>query len=493
MSTLAHIKKYSLSSTVEPAVWVFCVLSASSQLAFLMTVSVFLLGTASLLASINTSRPDKLWLSFTTFKLPTIFLFSLGVISFICFLNLVTQDTLFESLDVRSKQTALSIFVFGSLIFRVGIRFAKNSMGAIQRKVEKVIFSNETEISLIKLTWLSILFYFIGSYIAIKTGSFGYLKTRESIYNANSLSLVSSVMLSSNLIAVWSSTKLFRAKRTPPRAVLLFCVLITVLLVGAIRGMREDVLYPLLVFLIASLQGVSKYRLKIFSSLLCLIIVTIGITSWTTNYRETINLAGLRLDSSLSFTKILESINVKDQSSSESVELLLLRRLNSLDYISVIVNPAAMGQDKSVSRFAESLIITVVPRFLWPDKPVISPGRDIAIYYRGLSTDIYTSDGVTPMGDAFRLGGWPAILIFMIFYAFVISWSSGFKGMITPPILSFSLFGYLRWDTSATYFTAGIIQNLLFAIVICMLSRKKSPKVRADRNFEETHTIHNRI
>jgi hypothetical protein len=51
-------------------------------------------------------------------------------------------------------------------------------------------------------------------------------------------------------------------------------------------------------------------------------------------------------------------------------------------------------------------VVDVIPRILWPGKPVLTPGYQISQQYFLLPAQVYTSSAVTPEGDLFRHGGW---------------------------------------------------------------------------------------
>jgi hypothetical protein len=56
-------------------------------------------------------------------------------------------------------------------------------------------------------------------------------------------------------------------------------------------------------------------------------------------------------------------------------------------------------------------IVDLIPRILWPGKPILAPGYQISQEYYQLPAQIYTSSDVTPEADLYRHGGWfPLIL-----------------------------------------------------------------------------------
>ncbi|MGH3205248.1 MAG: hypothetical protein ACRDP5_24840 [Streptosporangiaceae bacterium] len=56
-------------------------------------------------------------------------------------------------------------------------------------------------------------------------------------------------------------------------------------------------------------------------------------------------------------------------------------------------------------------VVGLIPRILWPGKPVLTPGYQISQEYFQLPPQVYTSSAVTPEADLYRHGGWfPLIL-----------------------------------------------------------------------------------
>ena len=56
-------------------------------------------------------------------------------------------------------------------------------------------------------------------------------------------------------------------------------------------------------------------------------------------------------------------------------------------------------------------VADLIPRILWPGKPVLTPGYQISQEYFLLPAQVYTSSDVTPEADLFRHGGWfPLVL-----------------------------------------------------------------------------------
>jgi hypothetical protein len=53
-----------------------------------------------------------------------------------------------------------------------------------------------------------------------------------------------------------------------------------------------------------------------------------------------------------------------------------------------------------------SPVVDLIPRVLWPGKPVLAVGWQMSQEYFDLPSSIYTSSDITPEGDLYRHGGW---------------------------------------------------------------------------------------
>jgi hypothetical protein len=65
-------------------------------------------------------------------------------------------------------------------------------------------------------------------------------------------------------------------------------------------------------------------------------------------------------------------------------------------------------------------VVDLIPRILWPGKPILTPGYQISQEYFDLPATAYTSSDVTPEGDLFRHGGWLPLIVGMFLLGCVI-------------------------------------------------------------------------
>jgi hypothetical protein len=57
--------------------------------------------------------------------------------------------------------------------------------------------------------------------------------------------------------------------------------------------------------------------------------------------------------------------------------------------------------------------VGLIPRILWPGKPILASGYQVSQEYYQLPPQIYTASDVTPEGDLYRHGGWVPVILGM--------------------------------------------------------------------------------
>jgi hypothetical protein len=90
----------------------------------------------------------------------------------------------------------------------------------------------------------------------------------------------------------------------------------------------------------------------------------------------------------------------------QSADLLAVR-LRSIDSPAIIMQrtPSEIPYVNPAQLLVAPLV-DVIPRALWPGKPVLATGLQMSEEYFELPAQIYTASAVTPEGDLYRHGGW---------------------------------------------------------------------------------------
>ena len=92
----------------------------------------------------------------------------------------------------------------------------------------------------------------------------------------------------------------------------------------------------------------------------------------------------------------------------------MLSRIREIDSPAIIMQrtPAEIGFVSPV-QLVTAPIAALVPRAVWPGKPILDPGYEFSQTYYELPATVYTSSAITPVGDLYRHGGWIPVIVGM--------------------------------------------------------------------------------
>ena len=85
----------------------------------------------------------------------------------------------------------------------------------------------------------------------------------------------------------------------------------------------------------------------------------------------------------------------------------LAERIRTIDSPAIIMQrtPAQIPYT-SPAELIISPVVNLIPRILWPGKPILAAGYQVSQEYYQLPAQLFTSSDVTPEGDLYRHGGW---------------------------------------------------------------------------------------
>jgi hypothetical protein len=89
----------------------------------------------------------------------------------------------------------------------------------------------------------------------------------------------------------------------------------------------------------------------------------------------------------------------------------LAERIRTIDSPAIILQrtPAQIPY-RSPADLVISPVVNLVPRILWPGKPILAEGYQVSQEYYHFPSQLYTSSAVTPEGDLYRHGGWFTVI-----------------------------------------------------------------------------------
>jgi hypothetical protein len=89
----------------------------------------------------------------------------------------------------------------------------------------------------------------------------------------------------------------------------------------------------------------------------------------------------------------------------------LTQRLQEINASAIVLQetPSRIPYASAV-QIPESLAADLIPRALWPGKPILDDGYEFSQQYYGTSASELTSAAITPQADLYRYGGWLPVL-----------------------------------------------------------------------------------
>jgi hypothetical protein len=153
---------------------------------------------------------------------------------------------------------------------------------------------------------------------------------------------------------------------------------------------------------------------------------------------------------------------------------LLLQRIREIDSPAIIVQRTP-GQIpfNSPTHLIEAPLIEIVPRAVWPGKPILATGYQFSQQYFDLPSGL-TSSAITPVGDLYTYGGWPPVIVGMFLLGCVVRLLDDALDVRTNPhaiFLVLLLFPTLVKDEGGWISTmAGIPATILIWLVAVSLT-----------------------
>ena len=312
----------------------------------------------------------------------------------------------------------MTLWVFGYFAGpgRSATRFGKRTMATLSRQFAPEVRSPLTP-------WI---LYAIGTAARIgtaaTTGLFGYVgnNLESGVTTATGyqqwLNLLS---LCAPLAVAAAALQVYR-ERKPGARVTLTVLFLAEIASGATAGGKQSFIIAVLAVAIPFTTARRKVHkaLLIFSVLGFLVIIV----PFNHAYRSTVRSASGTLSASqavdavpgiLRQTVATGNIAGVFWSSAD----FILGRISEIESPAIIVQrtPSQVGFE-SPAQLVEAPIVDLVPRAVWPGKPIQDSGYQIGQIYFDTPSTIYTSFAVTPVADLYRHGGWIPVIVGMFLF-----------------------------------------------------------------------------
>jgi hypothetical protein len=185
---------------------------------------------------------------------------------------------------------------------------------------------------------------------------------------------------------------------------------------GAIAGGKESFVVAILAVIIP--HAIARRRLPVAAIVTAVIIFLLVIIPFNQAYRASARGAvTLSTDQAISAAPaIAHQVVASDLSLAILGESAgyLAERVRTIDSPAIIMQrtPSQIPY-ANPAQLAISPIVGLIPRIVWPGKPILAAGYQISQEYYQLPPQLYTASDVTPEGDLYRHGGWVPLIMGM--------------------------------------------------------------------------------
>ncbi len=254
------------------------------------------------------------------------------------------------------------------------------------------------------------------------TGRFGYLGD-PGVMTSNPPVYSQFLSMSSNLAVFGIALAAFRALSAATRgSKLTLWILVGIeAVVGALGGGKESFIVSVLAVLIP--YGAVRRRLSLPILLTGVTLLLLIVVPFNATYRHAVRSDKNMLSPSSAVATAPDILSGTVHAGSPGETIIdsgtaLLYRIREVDSLAIItqMTPSTIPY-LSPGEFAAAPLIGVVPRAVWPGKPVLDNGYLFSQRYYGLSSSVHTSTGITPVGDLYRHGGWLVMICGMVLLA----------------------------------------------------------------------------
>ena len=183
---------------------------------------------------------------------------------------------------------------------------------------------------------------------------------------------------------------------------------------GAIAGVKGN--FIIAVLAVAIPFGVSQRRLPKIPLILSALVFLLVVIPFTGAYRSVVRQGSVVLTPSQAVSaapKIFQQTVTDDNAASalSSSFTYLMGRIREIDDVAIIVQrtPGQIGF-RSPLQLIGAPVAGIVPRVLWPGKPLNLTGDEFSHEYFDVPSDIYTSTPDTFIGGLYLYGGWLPML-----------------------------------------------------------------------------------
>jgi hypothetical protein len=317
------------------------------------------------------------------------------------------------------------------------------------------------------------------------TGRFGYVGDVASAESSASSygQILSMLSLCAPLAVAGAALLAYRERRRSATGTLLV-LFITELIFGAVAGGKESFVVAVLAVVIP----VSSVRFRLPKPAIIVGIAgfLVVVVPFNLAYRSMVRSGSTSLtpsEAAHAAPGILRQVIHGDESISVVLSSFdfLAQRSREIDSPAVILQRTpAQIPFASPLQLLEAPLADVVPRAVWPGKPILATGYQFSQQYFGLPSTVYTSSAITPIGDLYRHGGWLEVLVGMFLLGCIVRLFDDSLDVRSNPhaiFLVLLLFPALvKSEDDWITMLAGIPGTIVFWLVaVCLTFKRRHP------------------
>ncbi len=238
---------------------------------------------------------------------------------------------------------------------------------------------------------------------------------------------------------------------------MLLCALALEVAHGALTLDRYDILMPIMLAFVGVYLGGGKIRVLLvgvlivaFSMVLLRPIISLG--------RDEVWSRKSQSSAEYLSSLVTDGDRLK-KASQQSGDLGWWSRLNYTPVQNILIKEYDSGRSGNTY---SSIYWFFLPRFLFPDKPIMDHGRQLTFIAFGHKN---SSTGATVFGEAYWNGGWLALILTSMIYGvflWIVSlkclWLFSQSSIITWPI---AIYGMLMGSLVSNFFTSGVVGSFV--------------------------------
>lgn len=319
--------------------------------------------------------------------------------------------------------------------------------------------------------------------LGFSRGSLGYLSDPTAALSTTSssgaiLAALAQIGVLATLEAAWRVA----VRRSTGSVILLLWVMSTQTVGGLFQGSKEVAILQFVAFIV----GYSARRkLRLRTVVVPAVIAIFVIAPFVTTYRAQLNGANGRLTpvealTSIDFTQLINTaLNQSDAGGSQDQFLVRWSRIG--DVSTIVTQTPTRIPFLSPVELVTGPFLGFIPRSIWPGKPVLDAGYQVNQIYYGRPSTTYSSAAIPVYADLYRHGGFPVLVIGMLFLGFFVRMVDARTGtfgdidlrlMFLPMLLFTSL---VKQEVGYLALTASLFSiSLTAALAVRLVSRRSN-------------------